>query len=511
MPTYKEWDTLYPASVDSATEFPELTRGVDPTDCVPINKLGAAVIELETEVGTTTPASGSLRYRVDELETAVDAAADSITELESHAYVYKTAVADSHIYVDGSAGNDSNDGLTALTPLLTLTAAFAKVPFLVDLYNVVIHLTGTFNNAGTNVTLACSGTSNKVVLIDGGSDVTVLSGPHTADISSTSTIGLTSLTLTPDQYRGHWVQILDGALAGQTVQIHSHDATTVTFMGNLSSAPTGASFQIVRPATTISGTSILRTQISGGVVFQMQRVFMSGSGTRLILQGPNTTQALVGVLYSGGAFSATGLVSLALGATIIRNPASPEAVDSTQKLGFSHLPGAGAITVTGCVGVSSQMGVISAINLIGCVNCNFLSVRLGSASSGAFTVTASTITLRSLSAAYRDSSIENVTAMLSSSTCSVTGALSLSGMASHGIDLQRSTLSATSVISGSGLGGAGVYAHDFSLVSYTAAPTVTGTVGDCSTDGTTQASTWAAITAGTPVNNTVSFTNIRKV
>jgi len=61
--------------------------------------------------------------------------------------------------------------------------------------------------------------------------------------------------------------------------------------------------------------------------------------------------------------------------------------------------------------------------------------------------------------------------------------------------------------------GAGVYAHSGSVVHIKdgAPPTLTGTVGDLSTDGTTQISTWAAIDAGTPVAVLAEMTLAKEV
>jgi hypothetical protein len=83
----------------------------------------------------------------------------------------------------------------------------------------------------------------------------------------------------------------------------------------------------------------------------------------------------------------------------------------------------------------------------------------------------------------------------------------------HCIESKHSRLWLNGAVSGAGAAGAGVYAHSGSVVHTKAGapPTITGTVGDLSTDGTTQASTWAAIEAGAPVAVLAEMTMAKKV
>jgi hypothetical protein len=64
----------------------------------------------------------------------------------------------------------------------------------------------------------------------------------------------------------------------------------------------------------------------------------------------------------------------------------------------------------------------------------------------------------------------------------------------------------TAAVSGTGNTGAGVHAKNNStvLIADGSPPTLTGTVGNLSFDGTTQASTWAAIDGGTPAIETTA-------
>jgi hypothetical protein len=88
----------------------------------------------------------------------------------------------------------------------------------------------------------------------------------------------------------------------------------------------------------------------------------------------------------------------------------------------------------------------------------------------------------------------------------------ISDCGSHGIEVIDSLVK-VGAIAGSGNGGAGVYAHSGSVVHIEdgSPPTITGTVGDLSTDGTTEASTWADIDAGTSVADIAEMTMVKEV
>lgn len=64
----KEWESNYPTAVDTSTEMPALVNIIDKTNASQPNALKDAVIALETEVGATVPAAGTLRARIEALE-----------------------------------------------------------------------------------------------------------------------------------------------------------------------------------------------------------------------------------------------------------------------------------------------------------------------------------------------------------------------------------------------------------------------------------------------------------
>jgi hypothetical protein len=67
-------------------------------------------------------------------------------------------------------------------------------------------------------------------------------------------------------------------------------------------------------------------------------------------------------------------------------------------------------------------------------------------------------------------------------------------------------------LTGNGSAGAGMYALNGAFVDVTGEPTLTGTVGDVSLDGTTAAVTWANIAAGgNDQSDLTHFSYVRKV
>lgn len=64
----KTWNTTFPTTIDDNTSMEAVVAYVDEADASQPNALRDAVIALETEVGAATPAGGSLRARVADLE-----------------------------------------------------------------------------------------------------------------------------------------------------------------------------------------------------------------------------------------------------------------------------------------------------------------------------------------------------------------------------------------------------------------------------------------------------------
>jgi hypothetical protein len=65
----KSWSTNWPTAIDTTNELKTISDG-DLTDFSQANTIAQLFIAIETEIGATSPAAGSLRYRVAALEAA---------------------------------------------------------------------------------------------------------------------------------------------------------------------------------------------------------------------------------------------------------------------------------------------------------------------------------------------------------------------------------------------------------------------------------------------------------
>jgi hypothetical protein len=128
-------------------------------------------------------------------------------------------------YLDGTSGNDSNDGLSATTAKKTFNGISSILPT-TTYSEIVIHVAGTVT-LSSNAYLSIKAFAN--VVIDGGTTTTVLAGPiASADIHSTSSIGKTGLGYTVDSYAGYIIEITSGVCSGQKRTILSNTSTTIT-------------------------------------------------------------------------------------------------------------------------------------------------------------------------------------------------------------------------------------------------------------------------------------------
>jgi len=156
-------------------------------------------------------------------------------------------------YYVSSTGNDTNDGLTALTPFLTLGKADSMIPLSVEaVYEVVVlDDTAPFEFTGTQIRTFANG---GMIYYRADVDSTLLGATAlTAATPSLLTDGLAAWG--PDAFAGKWVEILDGTVAGEIRQIRNNDATSlvpvVPFSVGLAA---GDSFRIFKPSTVIQET-----------------------------------------------------------------------------------------------------------------------------------------------------------------------------------------------------------------------------------------------------------------
>lgn len=457
-------------------------------------------------------------------------------------------------------------------------------------HSTSIHLSGIFSEQPDSY-LDRNVKENVKFVIDGGTATTIIAdnagSPWAADISSVSSIGLTTLGWAPNTYAKYWVEVLSGPAIGQTRLITEHTATTITPVRNFSVDPgAGAQFRIVRPTTQISSStasSIVLIKNSGFGTLYMQGFYTLGTKPYIFCYKSIGTCFISScILAATPSYSAQ--VSFGIGSFIYYkfNPWTfvSESASANLIAGMSSLTANTSIdrswstSIVGCCLkdlyiFNSQLSISSGTRLASMKvyggSPSLYSTTIGNSSGFAVTkiggITGHGLTL-------------NTTAV--SITTGVTFADIISG---HGIVCNNSMLQLSGGVIGSNITGAGVHAHFNSKVaivgsinygqgtgdSFTAAlgivtledaaglfttamigntvciagsttpanngtfiilsrpsttqityanaagvteafagtwkigvPKLTGTIGDLSTDGVTQKSTWAAIDAGTP-------------
>ena len=433
-----------------------------------------------------------------------------------------------HYYANGTSGDDANDGLTAATPKKTLQAVFDLVPYLVK-HNTCVHLAGTFSEFG-NCYLERFLTGGSVLLVDGGTDTTTVAddggSPWTADIASTSSIGLTTAGWTIDAYAGYMVTVISGAAAGQTRLIQGNSETTITPQRNFSVSPGAAQFRISRPATTLSASSTnswVRVHRDGALasVLFVQNLFMTGSkcyidtGYNMSGQPAQLTHIVNNCSQQSSFYSHSSMLLTSNGRY---DPATfAQAVANTDSnFGISQIHSSGSLYIANYNNNSIQGSYVYSLLLErGFVTVIGWGTRIVSLSMRCIQNDRSTTTISS-TANYATTKIGGgsvgVTAI--DSVVRIGAGVDISNCASHGIECNHSRLHLDGAVTGADNGGAGVYAHSGSVVHIKngAPPTLTGTVGDLAVSNpAAEESTWAAIDAGTPVAVTAEMTMAKEV
>lgn len=455
--------------------------------------------------------------------------ADGFSALLSTAGLVPSTTAELHVYADGTLGNDANDGLSSLTPKKTLQAVFDLVPFLVK-HNTCVHLSGTFTLAdysySTLVKLAASG----VIVVDGGPNVTVVAdnggSPWVADIGSTTSIGLTTAGWTTDAYAGYMVQIMDGAAAGETRMIQGNSTTTITPCTNFTTSPNGTQFRIVRPETTITSTNSAYVYAghskSFGANIQVQRLYFAGKA--IIGAQPSSP----GYVYLAGTVSNSNTLTAITAsfsglyiAGYIYNPSTFTYYTGTgaPRVGLGQVHASGRLALQGSGYILLQESFVKSAVL-----ASVLSYSI-SGGSRILSITANDCRRYPDTALTSPHNIKNdsgfattkigggtIGLSLQNSSCFINTGVDLSGSSSHGIEANRSYLYLLGV-AGSSNGGAGVYAHSGSVIHTKSGspPTLTGSLGDLTTDGTTPAGTWTEVESGTKIMDLNESTLIKKV
>lgn len=418
-----------------------------------------------------------------------------------------------HLYANGTNGSDLNDGLSAQTPKKTLRGVCKLIPYLVK-HPCIVHLEGVFDLPAVSeapVVTFSMGTSNESgsysavrgVIFDGGNNWETVAGPFTATSSGTTSIACSTAGLTEDQYMGYFIRIESGSLATQIRMIQRHDTTTLYPTANFSADPGLVQFSIIKPATKIRYNGLSRTIMdfagcSGWVRFQ--RMFFDGC--YLITRNPGLYVYFSHVLSD----SYTVLAGTNYGVEMlgsIFNYYEP----NTLALNTVNLAGLSFLNQNPDIRGPKQtafMGMVCKGNMTIAQSDVMYALRYGSRIKG------------TLSFQFCRQVWGSGTAVINSdtgyATCRVYGNISISGsqlrigqviMENAGANAAAFYVWNNSAIeflepapSGSTGQQFGMYIQGTNVtvtVGVSQLPTVTGTSGDISFDGTTQKSTWAAL------------------
>lgn len=427
-----------------------------------------------------------------------------------------------HVYVNASTGSDDNDGLTPTTAKATIQAGLALIPFHIA-HNVALHLEGVFTVSST---LAIERYVNEDVkfLIDGGDEVTVIADnagtPWAADISSSSSIGLSTLSWAVDAYAGYLVEILSGPAAGQTRMIQANTATTLTPVRNFSIDPgAGAQFRVVRPTTEIAGGGgvLLYTRNNGGGFLILQRVYyQSGSfgaegsgGTtwNMVISDSNAFES--SWINNCGLFSTAFFSDPDTFATLLSSTA-PYGGMSARGSGFfgTYLRACTEVILNGSYLTNSLWWKTQMINFRSGSRCRAALIEgcpLNTFASPFPTAIRSNSGYAATTFGPSTSSFggNRPCIYVQKSDVSIGNGVDIRDSLSNGIELAQSLLLLDAAVTSSANANFGIFAHSNSSIwlNSSLTPTVSGTNGDLSIDDTTQVSTWAAIIGGTPVAN----------
>lgn len=430
-----------------------------------------------------------------------------------------------HAHVHGTAGHDANDGLSAEAPKATIRAGDELIPLVLGA-TCVLNLRGV--NTLTESTFLSSRTllRNVSLIIDGGPEVEVMApvggGVYTADIASTTSIGLSTAGWTPGALAGYFIEILTGPAVGQTRMIRQdHTATTITPSRNFSVSPgAGATFRVVRPATRITAATAQNFGIVGNTgygVVRLQRVtidancytqirgnFASVYLSHVVIDTPNAAGVVISGCRGGsiqGVEGKTDPVSFVADSgntkpsvgLSVRGSDGVRVADSVVRFSGSYLS---HLQIS-----NSQGGILSGTGLKRITAWN---TQSADQSSNPFLASSSGYAVTKISGSAGDGLLATGSKLV------ISGAVDFSDNVGHGIHSVRSLIQFISTRpTGAGNLKAGVYARQGTSLMLAAgqAPTITGNSIELAVDSpTVQASTWAAIIAGTPVASLAQIT-----
>jgi hypothetical protein len=441
-----------------------------------------------------------------------------------------------NVWVRGTTGSDDNDGRTSATALKTLSAAKELIADKINNY-VVLHLREEIEceladkipSSWVASHLFYKAVAEGRLLIDGGPDLTEVVASMAADIHSNYTLGVTGAGWTPGQFFGLWVEVLDGPAAGQIRAIAGNTADTIEFNSYFLDGtpapldPGACNFRIVKPATVLKTAAVngALPWFTGGLgcwSMHIQRLTIQGD-RRLTMQGKGCSiSACVFENTAPDACLVIAIPTCGSGCVMgIYDPATFAWEDTNWRVGVccTALAGGGYdIALLFANGIVPLEGVVAKLVAVG--NHNGQLNASGSRMLSMLLTNSGATWPFNLGAAYKGDATLNrplnigglfpvvwgtpvaPALMLLNSFAKLDNMVTDYG--TNGIEMVGST-AIIKAVSGANNGAFGVHAHGKSTVLTEAGttPTVAGATGDLSTDGATQASTWAAILGGTPV------------
>jgi len=461
-------------------------------------------------------------------------------------YATSSANSGSFIIISVPAGNqvtyaNANGVTEAFTkywsvssPKLTIGAAVALLPDFIK-HNCCLHLSGTFTDIG-RVAIGRYVTNDKVLLIDGGTALTIVADntgtPWTPDIFSSSSIGLTTAGWTLDAYAGYFVEIVSGTCAGQTRMIQGNTIDTITPCRNFQTSPDATSvFRIVRPTTQIIGSpgdyesllTLCNTGTDSISFIVIQNLYFSGDLWDAIEIQNSPAQVTLSHIVSDALYSFTFMQSGIIAMVgYKRNPVSfaVESSVTASQAGIScrtfDVTDPFTFYIRSCGQVFIQSSYITILGqnqtLRTPMNYGTRILCWVCLSSNCNTWPHLMITSNSGYATTRFGGLNfapyNIPAIFCSEASLGFGVVDISNSPSHAIELVGpGHIHFGGVVTGTGNAGAGVYAHGGAHITLASGvtPTLTGAVGNLSVNGTTQATTWAAIAGGTPYSSGEEF------
>ncbi len=443
------------------------------------------------------------------------------SQLESPGGGGDVTTADISYYADGTDGDDGYDGLTANTPKKTLQAVFDLIPYHVQ--NLVdINLVGIFADD--------YGVLDKVIedgyyiAIDGGDAVTSVTGPYTSNAVDATYIE-TATSVTDRIYTAYWVKITSGTNNGYIRNIRFNFGDIFYFLKkDMDDLQIGDTFDIVKPTTKLTSASSIKLSCSGPGSVVAQRIHFD-DGTKIWSEAADATLILTHLTAddsaSGPAYSFENCRKVEFSSSLYSNGSFSNAINSA---------GVGAVgepinIMTVLTNVNDVSMFSAHLPIVEFNSCGIGLISGGSVFQRRITITnsksiggnisephsfenTSGYTFTILNVYYDASAPVGVQVINSSMGIKY---LMVNSSSTHAVELVNSLLMIITEGSlvGSANTGAGVYAHSGSTMLIevdNSTLTLTGSVGNFSTDGTTQKSTWAAIQGGTPAVDTDEMT-----